>query len=248
MPYSSRSSATRRAGPSSAAKWPDLVEDYRTTLDLTHRFVEAAQRAGIPPTGTSTAGARERIYSQMSRNGRFRGSTARTSWPGEGRPNLRIETKAFATKLLFEGKRCVGVAFRQNDQERQVMARAVICPAAPTRRICCSLGRRPGRLGSISVGVVHDLPGVGANLSDHYAITSRIASRMRCRSTSCPRRGLSADCPLADDGRGALTFGVSSAQASPQPGRGLASPDIQLLFSPASYDQNKFGELERGPA
>ena len=48
-------------------------------------------------------------------------------------------------------------------------------------------------------------------------------------------------------GRGALTFGVSSAQAFARSREGLASPDIQLLFSPASYDQNKFGALEREP-
>jgi choline dehydrogenase len=48
-------------------------------------------------------------------------------------------------------------------------------------------------------------------------------------------------------GRGALTFGVSSAQAFVRSRDGLASPDIQLLFSPASYDHNKFGTLERAP-
>ena len=62
-------------------------------------------------------------FSQMSRNGRFRGSTARTFLAqAKGRPNLRIETKAFATRLLFEGKRCVGVAFRQKGQDRRVTA------------------------------------------------------------------------------------------------------------------------------
>ena len=40
---------------------------------------------------------------------------------------------------------------------------------------------------------------------------------------------------------------MSSAQAFARSREGLASPDIQLLFSPASYDQNKFGELEREP-
>src|SRR5262249_29486835 len=48
-------------------------------------------------------------------------------------------------------------------------------------------------------------------------------------------------------GRGALTFGVSSAQAFARSREGLASPDLQLLFSPASYDQNRFGVLEREP-
>ena len=63
-------------------------------------------------------------------------------------------------------------------------------------------------------------------------------------------RGLAARREIArwlTTGRGALTFGVSSAQAFARSREGLAAPDIQLLFSPASYDQNKFGALEREP-
>src|SRR6185436_3241437 len=93
---------------------PILVEDYRTTLDLTHRFVEAAQQAGLPLTKDLNGSQKEGVgYSQMSRNGRFRGSTARTFLAqAKGRPNLRVETNAFATRLLFDGRRCTGVAFR----------------------------------------------------------------------------------------------------------------------------------------
>ena len=89
---------------------PILVEDYRTTLDLTRRFVEAAQQAGLPYTKDLNGHQHEGVgFSQMSRNGRFRGSTARTFLAqAKGRPNLRVETNAFATRLLFEGKRCVG--------------------------------------------------------------------------------------------------------------------------------------------
>ena len=101
---------------------PILVEDYRTTLELTIG-------SSTPPTGRHSPSKdlngrqREGVgYSQMSRNGRFRGSTARTFLAqAKGRPNLRIERKAFATKL------CVGVAFRQQGQDRQVIvAREVI--------------------------------------------------------------------------------------------------------------------------
>jgi choline dehydrogenase len=48
-------------------------------------------------------------------------------------------------------------------------------------------------------------------------------------------------------GRGALTFGVTSAQVFCRSREGLASPDLQLLFTPASYDAERFGELERSP-
>src|SRR3546814_9848586 len=53
------------------------------------------------------------------KNGR-RWSTAKAFLePARNRPNLRVETNAQATGLLFEGKRCVGVAYVQNGQPRE---------------------------------------------------------------------------------------------------------------------------------
>jgi len=234
---------------------PILVEDYRTTLDLTRRFVDAAQQVGIPLTTDLNGHQHEGVgYSQMSRNGRFRGSTARTFLAqAKGRPNLRVETKAVATKLLFEGKRCVGVAFRQGGRDRQARAaREVILSGGTINspHLLQVSGIGPAaHLESIGVNVLHDLPGVGANLSDHYAI--RISHRVRnAVSINELSRGLRLGREIArwvTTGRGALTFGVSSAQAFARSREGLASPDIQLLFSPASYDQNRFGALERAP-
>jgi choline dehydrogenase len=234
---------------------PILIEDYRTTLDLTRRFVDAAQQVGIPFTKDLNGSQHEGVgYSQMSRNGRFRGSTARTFLAqARGRPNLRVETKAFATRLLCEGKRCVGVAFKQGSEERRVkVAREVILSGGTINspHLLQVSGIGPAaHLQSIGVSVVHDLPGVGANLSDHYAI--RISHRVKnAISINELSRGLRLSREIArwlTTGRGALTFGVSSAQAFARSRDGLASPDIQLLFSPASYDHNKFGALEREP-
>ncbi len=234
---------------------PILVEDYRTTLDLTHRFVEAAQQAGIPFTKDLNGAESEAVgYSQMSRNGRFRGSTARTFLAqAKRRPNLRIETGAFATRLLFEGRAASVSPISQGGQEHEVRAaREVVLSGgtinSPHLLQVSGVGSAE-HLKSIGVPVVHDLPGVGANLSDHYGI--RVSHRVKdASSINEYSRGLR----LAGEvvrwvttGRGALTFGVSSAQAFARSRDGLASPDIQLLFSPASYDQNKFGELERQP-
>src|SRR6202047_4605047 len=99
---------------------PMRVEDYRTILPLTHRFVEAAQEAGFPLTPDYNGAVQEGVgYSQMTRRGRFRGSTARTFLAeARRRPNLRVETKAVATGLLFDGRRCIGVAFRQGGEDR----------------------------------------------------------------------------------------------------------------------------------
>ena len=111
---------------------PLLVEDYRTILPLTHRFVEAAQQAGFAFTPDYNGKVQEGVgYSQMTRRGRFRGSTARTFLAGaRRRPNLRVETKAVATRLLFDGKRCAGVVYSLDGQQYEARAsREVIVSA-----------------------------------------------------------------------------------------------------------------------
>src|SRR5258707_2861806 len=108
---------------------PLLVEDYRTILPLTHRFVEAAQQVGFPLTSDYNGAQQEGVgYSQMTRRGRFRGSTARTFLAeARRRPNLRVETNAVATRLLFEGHRCTGIAFRQCGNERRAHVSRQVC-------------------------------------------------------------------------------------------------------------------------
>ncbi len=83
------------------------VENYRTILPLTHKFVEAAQQAGFPFTPDYNGPRQEGVgYSQMTRNDRFRHSTARSFLAAaRRRPNLKVITQAFATGLLFEGRR-----------------------------------------------------------------------------------------------------------------------------------------------
>lgn len=232
---------------------PLKVEDYRTILPLTHRFIEAAQKAGYTFSKDLNGRQQEGVgYSQMTRRGRWRGSTAQTFLrEARSRPNLRVETEALASRLLFEGKRCVGVTFRQRGTEVTARAhREVILSGGSVNspHLLQISGVGPAEhLQSIGVEVVRDLRGVGANLQDHYV--ARISHRVR-GSISINRlaRG-----PLLArevlrfflEGRGALTFGVTTAQVFCRSSPEKASPDLQLLFTPASYDSAKFGELER---
>ena len=122
---------------------PLIVEDYRTILPLTHGFVEAAKQAGFPFTPDYNGRQQEGVaYSQMTRRGRLRGSTARTFLAeARRRANLRIETDAIATRLLFEGKRCVGVAFRQNGADREVRAAREVIVSRRRRELAASACR-----------------------------------------------------------------------------------------------------------
>lgn len=191
-------------------------------------------------------------YSQMTRNGRFRGSTARTFLASaKGRANLRVETDALATRLLFEGRRCVGVAVHQGGTERELRAarEVILCGGAVNSPHLLQIsGVGPGaHLQALGVDVVQDLPGVGANLQDHYV--ARVSHRAR---DAISINQLARGARLAGEvarffllGNGALTFGVTSAQVFTRSREGLASPDLQLLFTPASYDPSVFGALER---
>jgi choline dehydrogenase-like flavoprotein len=234
---------------------PLAVEDYRTILPLTHRFVEAAQQAGFKPTPDYNGAVQEGVgYSQMTRHGRFRGSTARTFLAeARRRQNLRVITKAVAACLSFDGRRCTGVAFRRNGRTDQVtVAREVILCGGTVNspHLLQVSGIGPAaHLTSIGVPIVLDLPGVGANLSDHFA--ARVSHRVRdAVSVNQLARGAKLMREIgryAATGRGALTFGVTTAMVFCRSREGLASPDLQLLFTPGSYDPSGYGRLEREP-
>ena len=232
---------------------PLKVEDYRTILPLTHRFIEAAQQAGHPFSHDLNGRQPEGVgYSQMTRKGRWRGSTAQTFLKdARSRPNLRVETDALATKLLFDGKRCIGVAFRQRGQDVEARANreVILCGGAINSPHLLQIsGVGPAEhLQSIGAPVVHDLRGVGANLQDHYVV--RVAHRVRGSiSINKLARGFRLAREVvrfATEGRGALTFGITTAQVFCRSSPEKVSPDLQLLFTPASYDPDRFGALER---
>ena len=93
-------------------------------------------------------------------------------------------------------------------------------------------------------------PASGANLSDHYVVAHLASGQGRGldQPAGARARGWSREVGRwLTTGRGALTFGVTSAQVFCRSREGLASPDLQLLFTPASYDPTSFGALEREP-
>ncbi len=231
------------------------VEDYRTVLPITHRFVRAAQEAGIPFSPDLNGAQPEGVgYSQMSRRRRIRHSTARAFLrPAERRANLRVEADALTRRILFEGKRATGVEYERRGEVLRAQARreVIVCGGAVNSPQLLQIsGIGPvGHLQSIGVPVVRDLPGVGANLIDHLA--ALLAYRIRGEiSVNQLRRGALLLREVARwclFGTGALTFGVSTASVFARLREGRISPDLQILFTPGSYDRSRFGELEREP-
>lgn len=125
------------------------------------------------------------------KNGRRQSTAVTYLAPARRRPNLQIVTGALATRLLLEGGRCVGVAYRiANSDEVEVRAgREVIVScggvAAPQLLELSGIGR-PEVLKPLGIDVRHELPGVGEHLRDH--INARIVWRLKQRGVSYNER------------------------------------------------------------
>src|SRR5471030_2591290 len=258
LPYFKKSESYKQGGDPEVRgqDCPLKVENYRTILPLTHRFVEGAQESGFPFNPDLNDKQREGVgYSQMTRRGQWRGSTAQTYLrEARKRPNLRIETDAQGGKLIFEGKRCIGVEFIRGGNTTTVRANREVIVSGGTinsPHILQISGIGPAaHLQSLGIPVVHDLPGVGANLIDHYVI--RLVHRVQGTPTVNELARFPGVLPEIAKfflkGTGALTFGVTTAQLFCDSREGLASPDLQLLFTPGSTNTLKFGQLDDKPA
>ncbi len=144
---------------------------------LYHAMVEAGVQAGYKRTDDLNGFSQEG-FGPMDRtttpNGR-RSSTARGYLDmARGKANLTIETHALTDKILFTGRRAVGALYLQHDKPQQAYARreVLLCSgaiASPQILQRSGVGSAD-LLRGLDIAVVHDLPGVGANLQDHMEI------------------------------------------------------------------------------
>jgi choline dehydrogenase len=138
-------------------------------------YLEAAEKAGLPFTpdfnGKSQEGAG--LY-QFTIKGGIRNSAARAFLhPAMKRKNLLVETHAQATKILFEGKRAVGVAYVQRGMKLDAKGREVILAggAINSPQLLQLSGIGPGALlQSLGIPLVHANANVGARMQDHHGI------------------------------------------------------------------------------
>jgi choline dehydrogenase len=144
---------------------------------LYHAMVAAGVQAGYPRTDDLN-GYQQEGFGPMDRTttpeGR-RSSTARGYLDqAKGRPNLTIVTHALTDRILFTDKRAMGVAYLKNDLPCEAFANKeiLLCSGAiASPQILQRSGVGPAKLlKEYDIPIVHDLPGVGANLQDHLEI------------------------------------------------------------------------------
>ncbi len=222
---------------------PLKVSDIPDKREVCDAFIRAAVEAGIPHNDDFNGAEQEGVgpFQTTSFNGRRCSSYVGYLKPVRDRANLHVESDAMALKILFDGKRATGISYRQNGVDKTVSARREIIVsggAINSPQLLQLSGVGPAALlQEHGINVVHDLPGVGADLQDHYQ--SRLVVRLN--------RPLSVNDEVNSIARkawtglryilfreGPMTFGAGHVCVFTKVLPQSATPDMQIHFIPFS--------------
>lgn len=217
-----------------------------TDVDWRHpicdAFVAGAERIGIPRNADYNGARQDGVgyYQRAIHRGRRVSSARAFLHPARGRGGLDLRIRAQATRILFDGKRAVGVRYRQGGMEREVRARReiILCGGAiNSPKLLQISGVGPGLLlHALGIPMVHALAGVGENLRDHYAV--RMVARATCKTINNFARPPRLAWEIAKWAMGRpsiLALSPSLVHVFWKSDTALDAPDLQFTFTPASY-------------
>jgi choline dehydrogenase len=247
LPYFKR--AESRAGGGNDYRGADgPLATRRGLLDnpLHAAWLEAGRQAGYPSTDDVNGFQQEGFgYFEMTVGGGRRCSTANAYLrPAMGRTNLTVRTHALATRILFDGRRAVGVRYRRGEELHEVLVRreVLVCAGpvnSPQLLKLSGVGPR-AELAQHGISVVHELPGIGENLQDHlefyFQVACRLPVTLYSQMNPWSKALIGLRWLLRHDGLGVSnhfeTGGFIRSRA------GVRYPDIQFHFLPmaVSYD------------
>jgi len=247
LPYFKR--AERRAEGGDEYRGGDGPLETRRGLltnPLHAAWLEAGRQAGYALTPDMNGFQQEGFgHLDMTVGGGRRCSAANAYLrPAMRRGNLTVRTHALATRVLFEGRRAVGVRYRRGGLFHEVRARreVILCAGpinSPQLLMLSGIGPRH-ELAVHGIDAVRELPGVGENLQDHLEFYFQVACREPITlysQVSLVRRALiGARWLLASDGLGASNHFESGGFIRSRVG--VRYPDIQFHFLPlaVNYD------------
>jgi choline dehydrogenase len=244
LPYFKRSEDQGRgADELHGAGGPLAVSDLKKEHELIEAYIEACREIGIPRNDDFNGASQEGVgYFQLTTKKGLRCSTAAAYLkPARRRSNFNVETDALVSRILFEGRRATGVAWRTGGVVRRARAgREVVLSAGAigSPQILQLSGIGPGEhLNAHGIEVVHELPGVGANLQDHF----QARSVYRCTKpitlndrTKNPWQKMLMGLEWFLFRTGPLTIGAGQGCIFARTRPEIATPDIQfhlILFS-----------------
>jgi len=245
LPYFKRAETRKEGGNAYRGASGPLSTTYGT-LDnpLNQAWLEAAREAGYAPTEDYN-GYRQEGFGRMDmtvRDGERCSSAKAHLYEAVKRPNLRVIQHARVLRVLFEGRRAVGVEYERNLQTVQVRtAREVILSGGPinTPQVLKLSGIGPAEeLASHGIPVLADRAGVGANLQDHLEFYFQMACTQPItlfgQANLLGKAKVGAQWLLLKNGLGASNHFESCGFIRSR--AGIRYPDIQYHFFPMAIN------------
>ena len=245
LPYFRRAENQERgADEHHGSGGPLHVSDLRAQHELHDGFIAGAQEAGHRLNPDFNGAEQDGVGPLQVTVRNMRRCSAAVAYlrPAMQRPNLRVEIRALAHRVLFEGKRAIGLEYSQRGMVHKIRARREVLLAGGSinsPQLLQLSGVGPAELlRAHGIEVVHDLSGVGENLQDH--LNSRVVYRVRRANTlnETSRSWLEqmrAGLQYALARRGALMMGAAPIGLFVRTRPGLASPDVQYQFLAGSF-------------
>ncbi len=252
-PYFMRAEHQERPGTDEwhATGGPLNVSDVTQTHEVSDAVIEACVEAGIP-RNTDVNGADQEgagYYQLTVKNGQRCSAAVAYLHPVMGRANLRVETNALTTRVLFEGKKAIGIEYIQNGETKTALASAEVILAGGainSPQLLQLSGVGPGDLlREKGVAVVADLAGVGENLQDHYVLANAYRLKPGTVSVNELTRGtrfLGETLKYIFQRKGLLTLSAAHIAVFCKSRPDVSSPDIQFHILPATPDVQKMAE------
>jgi choline dehydrogenase len=251
LPYFKRAEhQTRGADAFHGAGGPLCVSDVPDRHPICEAFIESAVALGFPRNDDFNGKGQEGVgwHQTTTRNGRRCSTAVGYLRPAMSRPNLRVVTDALAERIVFDGRRATGVAFRRDGEVLTARARREVVLSggavnSPQLLMLSGVGPQP-HLAEFGIPVVQHLPGVGQSLQDHYSAPVKLKCRMPITvndvmQSSLKKLKVGVEYYLFRTGP--LAMATAPAALFARTRQELASPDIKCSVSPFSADRPQDG-------
>ncbi len=246
LPYFKKSENQQRGPIPTHGTGGELnVSDFPEHHPISQALIDACVEAGVAYKDDLNDGDQEGTswFQMTAKNGLRCSAAVAFLHPVMHRDNLIVETRAMTTKILFEGKRAVGVEFVQRGVTRVVKVRKEVILAAgavesPKLLEISGIGQG-GLLQELGIPVLHELPGVGENMQDHYMIGCQARLKDGVPSVNNMASGLPLLGQIVKYGltrKGFLSYAVGHGCVFARSREGLETPDIQIHTMAASMD------------
>jgi choline dehydrogenase len=250
LPYFKRSEDNERGEDAyHGVGGPLKVSESRSMHPLVDAMIEATKQAGHEHNPDLNGARQEGVGRfQVTQRDGLRASCA-TAYlhPAEDRDNLEVITGAMATRILFDGRRAVGVEISRGGELSELRAEREVIVSAGTYQSPVLLmlsGIGPAQdLELLNIEIREDLP-VGENLQDHCMAQLNYFTDEESLFTAVTPENIAL---LESEGRGALTSNIPEAGGFFRTRPGLDAPDIQFHYAPSMfYDQGLTAPADHG--